>query len=103
MSSETALERGETKVSQPHDPELVGQVEAAVRLKGGGVCRRSPGYLVFMTPLVDGNEELGDVSDELVALRLPQSIDAHLQVLHQHLLHGQAPPSVSRDRTKLPR
>lgn len=43
-------------------------------------------YLVLVTLLVDGDEELGDVCDELVALGLPESLHTDLQVLDQHFL-----------------
>lgn len=39
-----------------------------------------------MTFFVDGDNELGDVRDELVALSLPQRFHTHFHVLNQHFL-----------------
>ena len=46
-----------------------------------------PAYLKVAALLIDGDDEAVDVSDELIALRLPQAVSALLQVLHQNLLH----------------
>lgn len=43
-------------------------------------------HRVFVTLLVDWNEELGNVGDELIALGLPKNVHTHLQMLDQNLL-----------------
>lgn len=43
-------------------------------------------YRVFMTLLVNGNQEFCNVSDELIALCLPQHVHTQLQMLDQNLL-----------------
>ena len=49
-------------------------------------------YHELVAPLVDGDDELGYVGDELVALGLPEGLHAGLQVLHQHLLEREHHP-----------
>lgn len=46
------------------------------------VCR----YLILMTFFIDGDDELGNVRDKLVALGLPQRLHTHFHVLNQHFL-----------------
>lgn len=45
-----------------------------------------PRYLILVTLLIDGDDKLGDVCDELIALGLPQRLCTHLQMLNQNLL-----------------
>lgn len=39
-----------------------------------------------MTLLIDGENQLGDVCDDLIAFRFPQGLDADLKVFNQNLL-----------------
>lgn len=45
-------------------------------------------YLKVPTLLIDGDDELVDVWDELIALSLPQAISTLFQQLHQDILYG---------------
>ena len=55
-------------------------------------------YHELVAPLVDGDDELGYVGDELVALRLPEGLHAGFQMLHQHLLEREHRPVTQRWR-----
>lgn len=43
-------------------------------------------YLVLVPLLIDGDDEFGNVCDELIAFSFPQCLHAHLKVFHQDFL-----------------
>lgn len=52
-----------------------------------GLNTHSADYLKVSALFIDGNDEPVDVSNKLIALRLPEAIRTLLQQLHQHLLN----------------
>lgn len=48
--------------------------------------RKTVKYLEIPPLLINGDDELVDVGDQLVALRLPKAICTLLQELHQYIL-----------------
>lgn len=43
-------------------------------------------YLILVALLIDGDNEFGNVRDELIAFSFPQCLHAHLKVLNQDFL-----------------
>lgn len=43
-------------------------------------------YLILITFLIDGDNEFGNVCDELIAFSFPQRVHTHLEMFNQNLL-----------------
>lgn len=46
-------------------------------------------YLILITFLIDGDNEFGNVCDELIAFSFPQCVHTHLEIFNQNLLSSE--------------